>query len=67
MRGGLLFWADGPQPSDRRDACLGGSIGFEVLFGDACDHALRRNRAPEALPRQRGLDTLSPSFGVQDD
>ncbi|MGE0031152.1 MAG: hypothetical protein AB7T20_08565, partial [Steroidobacteraceae bacterium] len=42
--GGVLFWADGPEPSDRCDACLGASIGFEVLFGDAYDRALRRDR-----------------------
>ena len=41
--GGVLFWADGPLPSDRCDACLGASIGFEVLFGDAYDRALRRD------------------------
>ena len=41
--GGVLFWADGPLPSDRCDACLGASIGFEVLFGDAYDRVLRRN------------------------
>ena len=39
--GSGLFWADGPEPSDRCDACLGASIGFEVLFGDAYDRALR--------------------------
>jgi hypothetical protein len=26
---------------DRCNACLGASIGFEVLFGDAYDRALR--------------------------
>lgn len=41
--GGQLFWADGPLPSDRCDACLGASIGFEVLFGDAYDRALRQH------------------------
>ena len=41
--GSVLFWADGPLPSDRCDACLGASIGFEVLFGDAYDRVLRRN------------------------
>ena len=41
--GGVLFWADGPLPSDCCDACLGASIGFEVLFGDAYDRVLRRN------------------------
>jgi len=41
--GGVLFWADRPLPSDRCDACLGASIGFEVLFGDAYDRVLRRN------------------------
>lgn len=47
--GGLLFWADGPLPADRCDACLGASIGFEILFGEAYDRALRREpRAQEA-------------------
>ncbi len=40
--GAALFWADGPLPSDRCNACVGASIGFEVLFGDAYDRALRR-------------------------
>jgi hypothetical protein len=40
--GGVLFWADGPLPADRCDACLGASIGFEILFGEAYDRALRR-------------------------
>jgi hypothetical protein len=60
--GAVLFWADGPEPSDRCDACLGAAIAFEVLFGDAYDRALKREREPKALPRQQGLDTLSSSF-----
>ena len=48
--GGALFWADGPQPEDRCDACLGATFGFEVLFGDAYDRALRREeRAQNAV------------------
>jgi len=46
--GGLLFWADGPLPSNRCSACVGASIGFEVLFGDAYDRALRRDRRARA-------------------
>lgn len=47
--GGALFWADGPLPADRCHACLGASIGFEILFGEAYDRALRREaRAQEA-------------------
>ncbi|MEX1993935.1 MAG: hypothetical protein WD929_04670 [Steroidobacteraceae bacterium] len=40
--GGALFWADGPLPSDRCNACFGASIGFEFMFGDAYDRALQR-------------------------
>ncbi len=47
--GGALFWADGPESADRCDACLGATIGFEVLFGEAYDRVLRREeRAQEA-------------------
>jgi len=42
--GGALFWADGPEPEDRCDACLGATIGFEVLFGEAYDRALRSEK-----------------------
>jgi len=52
--GAALFWADGPMPDDRCDACIGVSIGFEVLFGEAYDRALHRDRraqgAAEATP-----------------
>ena len=41
--GAALFWADGPLPSDRCEACVGATVGFEVLFGDAYDRVLRRN------------------------
>ncbi|MCI0434884.1 MAG: hypothetical protein L0271_14775, partial [Gemmatimonadetes bacterium] len=48
--GAELFWADGPLPSDRCDACIGASIGFEVLFGEAYDRVLRREeRAQERI------------------
>ncbi|MBM2854004.1 MAG: hypothetical protein HW417_932 [Steroidobacteraceae bacterium] len=40
--GGALFWADGPEPEDRCHGCLGASFGFEILFGQAYDRALRR-------------------------
>ena len=40
--GAELFWADGPLPADRCDACFGASIGFEFLFGAVYDRALRR-------------------------
>jgi len=50
--GGELFWADGPLPEDRCSACLGATIGFEILFGDAYDRLLRRdaNQLPAAQP-----------------
>jgi hypothetical protein len=41
--GAQLFWADGPEPADRCNACIGASIGFEILFGDAYDRLLRRD------------------------
>jgi hypothetical protein len=41
--GAQLFWADGPLPSDQCDTCVGGAIGFEILFGDAYDRLLRRD------------------------
>ena len=41
--GGELFWADGPLPADRCNACVGVAIGFEILFGDAYDMILRRD------------------------
>jgi hypothetical protein len=41
--GAELFWADGLEPSDRCQACIGASIGFEILFGEAYDNLLRRD------------------------
>jgi hypothetical protein len=41
--GAELFWADGPTPDDRCHGCVGFSVGFEVLFGDAYDNLLRRD------------------------
>jgi len=41
--GAELFWADGPEPADRCHSCVGGSIGFEILFGDLYDRRLRRD------------------------
>lgn len=32
--GTRLFWSDAEHPEDRCDACLGASVGFEILFGD---------------------------------
>lgn len=45
-----LFWADGPEPDDRCDACVGASIGFEILFGEAYDRILSRDA--RRLPAQ---------------
>jgi hypothetical protein len=42
--GAELFWADGPEPADRCDACLGASLGVEVLFGEVYDRILSRDR-----------------------
>jgi hypothetical protein len=41
--GAELFWADGVDPSDRCEACIGATIGFEILFGEAYDNLLRRD------------------------
>ncbi len=41
--GAELFWADGPEPSDRCNSCVGAAIGVEILFGDAYDRLLRRD------------------------
>lgn len=55
--GGALFWADGPEPADRCDACLGATVGFEVLFGEAYDRALgREKRAQKAADTLEGAD-----------
>jgi len=52
--GSELFWAKGPLPADRCDACLGASIGFEFLFGAVYDRALRREaREVEAAENPR--------------
>lgn len=50
--GAGVFWADGPRAADRCSSCAAASVGFEVLFGDAYDRALRRDHAviaPEAM------------------
>ncbi len=41
--GAELFWTDGPLPSDRCSACVGATIGVEILFGEAYDQLLRRD------------------------
>jgi hypothetical protein len=41
--GAELFWADGPLPADRCNACVGAALGFEILFGDGYDRILRRD------------------------
>jgi hypothetical protein len=48
--GAEVFWADGPLPADRCDACVGAAIGFEILFGDIYDRILSRDarRLPPA-------------------
>jgi len=50
--GGALFWADGPEPADRGDACLGATVGFEVLFGQAYDRALRSEKGAQKASDQ---------------
>jgi hypothetical protein len=49
-----LFWADGPQPADRCDACVGAAFGFEILFGDAYDRILRRDAERLPAPEPAG-------------
>jgi hypothetical protein len=39
--GGTLFWADDEDPSERCDACLGASLGFDLLFGERYDRSLK--------------------------
>ena len=52
-----LFWADGPDPSDRCDACVDLRVGFEILFGQAYDRALRREeRRAEAEEKRNGTE-----------
>ena len=46
--GAALFWADGPEPADRCHGCVGASLGFEILFGEAYDRALRRDAREQA-------------------
>ena len=42
--GAELFWADGPLPSDRCNACVGAAIGVEIMFGEAYDRILLRDK-----------------------
>lgn len=41
--GAEFFWADGPLPADRCNACVGAAVGFEILFGKGYDRILRRD------------------------
>jgi hypothetical protein len=54
--GAELFWADGPLPSDRCNACLGVSVGIEILFGDAYDRLL--NRDAKQLPVEESAEPV---------
>lgn len=38
--GTSLFWADGDEPRDVCNACLGASVGFEIMFGRRYDRSL---------------------------
>jgi hypothetical protein len=55
--GAELFWADGPLPEDRCNACVGAAIGFEILFGDAYDQILRRDARRLPADDDTGDDT----------
>jgi hypothetical protein len=57
--GAELFWADGPLPSDRCSACLGASVGFEILFGEAYDRMLERDA--EVLPADAPAAAQEPT------
>jgi hypothetical protein len=50
--GAGVFWADGPEPSDRCDGCLDVLLGFEILFGEAYDRALRRQEREDRAAKQ---------------
>jgi hypothetical protein len=52
--GAELFWADGPLPADRCNACVGAAVGIEIMFGEAYDRILRRDR--RRLPAEPGPD-----------
>ena len=54
--GAELFWADGPLPADRCNACIGAAIGIEILFGEAYDRLLRRDA--KRLPPQTPADHI---------
>ncbi len=51
--GAGIFWADGPEPSDRCNGCFDARIGFEILFGDAYDRALGRHVRADRAEKQR--------------
>ena len=42
--GAQLFWADGPEPGDRCTACVGAAVGVEIMFGEAYDRIIRRDK-----------------------
>jgi hypothetical protein len=42
--GAQLFWADGPEPADRCSACVGAAVGIEIMFGEAYDRIIRRDK-----------------------
>lgn len=51
-----LFWADGPLPADRCSSCVGAAIGIEIMFGEAYDRILRRDR--RRLPAESSRDEI---------
>ncbi|MCU0977342.1 MAG: hypothetical protein MUC71_13700 [Steroidobacteraceae bacterium] len=45
--GTSLFWADDEDPRERCEACLGATVGFELLFGKRYDRSLKDFGNPE--------------------
>jgi hypothetical protein len=45
--GASLFWADDEDPRERCEACLGATVGFELLFGERYDRSLADFGNPE--------------------
>lgn len=55
--GAGLFWADGPEPTDRCDGCVEARLGVEILFGQAYDRILRREeRRSEAEEKRKASE-----------